>query len=91
MLSELRELADKQENHLTREEVKKFFSKGALNEEQLELVCEYLVSQKIKVDGYQKKEKTEQMQMKNGKETEEKEQGKEEVPTERPDFLGLYL
>lgn len=91
MLSELRELADKQENHLTREEVKKFFSKGALNEEQLELVCEYLVSQKIKVDGYQKKEKTEQMQMKNGKETEEKEQGKEEVPTERPDFLGMYL
>jgi len=87
MLSELRELADKQENHLTREEVKKFFSKGALNEEQLELVCEYLVSQKIKVDGYQKKEKTEQMQMKNGKE----EQGKEEVPTERPDFLGMYL
>lgn len=87
MLSELRELADKQDNYLTKEEVRQFFSEGALSEEQLDLVCEYLVSQKIKVEGYQKKEKTEQSADKNR--TEETEQKKEEP--ERPDFLGMYL
>ena len=82
MLGELRELADKQDNYLTKEEVRQFFSEGALSEEQLDLVCEYLVSQKIKVEGYQKKEKTEQSADKNR--TEETEQKKEEP--ERPPF-----
>ena len=58
MLSELKALADVQGNYLTKEDIKKFFPGDALNEEQFGLVCEYLVSQKIKVDGYEPAQKT---------------------------------
>lgn len=101
MLSELKALADVQGNYLTKEDVKKFFPGDALNEEQFALVCEYLISQKIKVDGYQSAQKPQGAAQSAGmsdmtektSDTEiEKQEGKSETPEEeRPDFLGMYL
>ena len=68
MLSELKALADVQGNYLTKEDIKKFFPGDALNEEQFGLVCEYLVSQKIKVDGYEPAQKTPETAQKTVKE-----------------------
>ena len=68
MLSELKALADVQGNYLTKEDIKKFFPGDALNEEQFGLVCEYLVSQKIKVDGYEPAKKTPETAQKTVKE-----------------------
>jgi len=56
MLSELRAEAEKQGNRLTKAAIKKFFAHAGLNEEQLQLVYEYLVSQKVIVEGYQSPE-----------------------------------
>lgn len=53
MLSEVKELADTRGNKLTVEEVKEFFQNAHLNEEQMRLIYEYLVSQKVKVEGYE--------------------------------------
>lgn len=83
MLSELKKIADEQGNQITKEEVSNFFSKGTLTEEQIELVCEYLTSQKIKVLGYSAKEVA--------KEEEKTEILTEESMEERPDFLEMYL
>ena len=100
MLSELRELADKQDNHLTKEEVKQFFSESAMNEEQVELVCEYLVGRKIKVDGYEagsKVQKTDGKQVgentaeENTADSPKVRMGKKEEEYDYPDFLGMYL
>ena len=68
MLSELKALADVQGNYLTKEDIKKFFPGDALNEEQFGLVCEYLVSQKIKVDGYEPAQMTPETAQKTVKE-----------------------
>ena len=102
MLSELKALADVQGNYLTKEDVKKFFPGDALNEEQFGLVCEYLVSQKIKVDGYEPAQKTPETAQKTVKEhaerasasnpeTEKQEENSETQDGEGPDFLGMYL
>lgn len=40
---------------LTMEDVEKYFEEDVLSEEQVELVCDYLLSQKIAVTGYVKK------------------------------------
>lgn len=102
MLSELKALADVQGNYLTKEDIKKFFPGDALNEEQFGLVCEYLVSQKIKVDGYEPAQKTPETAQKTVKEhaerasasnpeTEKQEENSETQDGEGPDFLGMYL
>lgn len=53
-LNGLLKLAQGQGNQITIEEVKSYFSKDALTEEQTELVFEYLMAQKIAVKGYVK-------------------------------------
>ncbi len=56
-LNGLVEIAKKQGNSITIEEVQEYFSKEALTGEQTELVFDYLLSQKIGVKGYVKLEK----------------------------------
>ena len=51
-LQDLVALAQKQENRITIEEVKRFFSESDLTEEQMELVFDYLLTQKVVVKGY---------------------------------------
>ena len=51
-LSELLLLAQGQENQITVEEVRAFFSKDALTEEQMMLMFDYLLAQKVTVKGY---------------------------------------
>ncbi len=53
-LGDLVEKAKKQESQITIEEVKVFFEKEELTEEQMDLVFDYLLSQKIVVKGYLK-------------------------------------
>lgn len=57
MLSEIKLLADSRNNRLTTAEIDDFFSNAHLEKAQLEMIYEYLISQKIKVEGYQKGEK----------------------------------
>ena len=62
-LSGLLKLAQGQGNEISIDEVKAYFSEDALTEEQVELVFEYLMAQKVSVKGYVKlgaeEEKTE--------------------------------
>lgn len=53
-LNGLLALAKGQESRITIEEVKAYFSEDALTEEQMELVFDYLLTQKISVTGYVK-------------------------------------
>ena len=53
MLSEIKALADRKENYITREEIKDFFRNAHLEEEQFDLLYEYLAGQKIEIEGYQ--------------------------------------
>jgi len=53
-LNHLLKLAQAQGNQITIEEVKAYFSEDALTEEQVELVFEYLMAQKVAVKGYVK-------------------------------------
>lgn len=54
MLSELKAYADTKNNVLSKEEIKEFFTNAHLTDEQYEFIYEYLGSQKIAVEGYQK-------------------------------------
>ena len=54
-LAGIMEMAAEQGDHITVEEVEKYFEEDRLNDEQMDLVCEYLMSQKISVSGYQRK------------------------------------
>ena len=45
-------LAKSQEHHISLEEVEKYFEEDHLSQEQMNLVCEYLMSQKVAVAGY---------------------------------------
>lgn len=51
-LAGILKVATEQDNHMTLEEVEKYFEEDQLNDEQMGLVCEYLMSQKITVSGY---------------------------------------
>ena len=53
-LSNLVEIAKEQDSQITIDEVKTFFEKEELTEEQMELVFDYLLSQKVVVKGYLK-------------------------------------
>ena len=48
MLSEIKELADQKGNVLTLDEVKEFFKNAHLTDEQLNMVCVYLIGEKIR-------------------------------------------
>lgn len=45
-------LAKSQEHHISLEEVEKYFEEDHLSQEQMNLVCEYLMLQKVAVAGY---------------------------------------
>ena len=49
------QMATEQDDRITIEEVEKYFEEDCLNDEQMGLVCEYLMSQKIAVSGYHQK------------------------------------
>ena len=48
------ELAESQEKKITLEEVETYFEDEQLSREQIDLVCDYLLSQKVAVSGYEK-------------------------------------
>jgi DNA-directed RNA polymerase, sigma subunit (sigma70/sigma32) len=68
MLSEIKALAGEKENKLTLEEIKLFFEKANLDEEQLKMVLDYLHSQRVQIDGWEKQiDKTENIEEENDK------------------------
>ncbi|MDO4476032.1 MAG: RNA polymerase sigma factor region1.1 domain-containing protein [Lachnospiraceae bacterium] len=52
MLGEIRKLAEQKGNVLTRQEVNEFFAHAQMTEEQLDMICEYLNEQMIRVEGW---------------------------------------
>ena len=54
-LSGILELGNEKNKVLTTEEVEQYFEEDMLSEEQMELVYDYLLTQKISVMGYEKK------------------------------------
>ena len=68
LLSEMKEIADRKGNCLTMEEIRDFFQNAHLTEEQLKMVCEYLVGEKIRIEGFQSEKKPDQT--KEGREEE---------------------
>ena len=60
-LEELLEQADVQDKRLTNEQIKEFFAEDGLTEEQMLLVYDFFMSQKIVVSGYYKQQTTEQI------------------------------
>lgn len=54
-LSGILGLAEEQSGRMTLEEVEKYFEDDHLSQEQTDLVCDYLMSQKVIVKGYEKK------------------------------------
>lgn len=60
-LEGLLEQADVQDKRLTNEQIKEFFAEDGLTEEQMLLVYDFLMSQKIVVSGYYKQQTTEQI------------------------------
>lgn len=51
-LSDILKLADEQGNRMSLEDIEKFFEEDRLSKEQINLVCDYLLSQKVAVTGY---------------------------------------
>lgn len=71
-LYQILEVAESQGRKMSMEEVEKFFEEDALSEEQIGLVCDYLLSQKVAVSGYVRaagivKEQTEEGEAKEQK------------------------
>lgn len=54
-LSGILRLAEEKEMRLNIEEIEKYFEDDGLSQEQIALVCDYLLSQKVIVSGYEKK------------------------------------
>lgn len=54
-LAGILEVATEQEHRITLEEVEKYFEEDHLSEEQIGLVCEYLMSQKVVVAGFKQR------------------------------------
>ena len=57
LLEEFKEQADLQGGSVTRQEVEEYFSRAGLSDEQLDMICDYLTSQYITVEGYEAKKK----------------------------------
>ena len=87
MLSELKAYADTKNNVLNKKEIKEFFKNANLTEEQYEFIYEYLNSQKIAVEGYQKTAP----EMAEAPDTEVSEEEMRQVQEEEDAFLKMYL
>lgn len=75
MLSEIKELADQRGNRLTTEEVQEFFANARLEEEQLKLIYEYLLGEKIQVIGYESEtERKQVLRPEDGQEDQEQQE-----------------
>ena len=71
-LEQLLEQADAQDKRLTNDQIKEFFAEDGLTEEQMLLVYDFLMSQKIVVSGYYKQESAEDTVLENNFTDEEK-------------------
>lgn len=87
MLSELKAYADTKNNVLSKEEIKEFFKNAHLTDEQYEFIYEYLGSQKITVEGYQKAVPEAEEATDKGDQAETPLQDSQEEDT----FLNMYL
>lgn len=87
MLSELKAYADTKNNVLSKEEIKEFFKNAHLTDEQYEFIYEYLGSQKIAVEGYQKAAPEAEEATDKGDQAETPLQDSQEEDT----FLNMYL
>lgn len=87
MLSELKAYADTKNNVLSKEEIKEFFKNAHLTDEQYEFIYEYLGSQKIAVEGYQKAASEAEEATVKGDQAETPLQDSQEEDT----FLNMYL
>lgn len=87
MLSELKAYADTKNNVLSKEEIKEFFKNAHLTDEQFEFIYEYLGSQKIEVEGYQKAVPEAEEATDKGDQAETPLQDSQEEDT----FLNMYL
>lgn len=87
MLSELKAYADTKNNVLSKEEIKEFFKNAHLTDEQYEFIYEYLGSQKIAVEGYQKAASEAEEATAKGDQAETPIQDSQEEDT----FLNMYL
>lgn len=96
LLSEIRELANAKENHLTLDEINIFFKDVSLGEEQLELVYSYLEANRITIEGHRKNEAIKLFEEKEEetKESDSKEDIKpdsDNVSLEDNKYLSMYL
>ena len=57
LLEEFKEQADLKGGSVTRGEVEEYFSRAGLSDEQLDMICDYLTSQYITVEGYASQKK----------------------------------
>lgn len=57
MLSEIKELADAKGGRLTVDQIDDFFASAQLAGEQMEMIYEYLESQKIQVEGWKQRKR----------------------------------
>lgn len=80
-LSQILEMARQQDNHIEIKEVEEFFEEDHLSEEQMDLVCEYLLSEKVAVIGYVKEAGT----------IEEIEEEEKHLTQEEQNYLCDYL
>lgn len=83
-LYDILEAAQNQGRKMTIEEVEKFFEEDQLSKEQIGLVCEYLLSQKVAVSGYEKATGT-------IKEQSEEQDEAEKLREEEQRYLDEYL
>lgn len=107
LLKDIIEIARSQDNKLTIEEVKAYIKDLSLNEAQLEPIFDYLIANKIKIEGYKNNIPTEFHNYNNeesqdivnhskemmNEEVEKEERSIEEIQQEREDaeFLNMYL
>lgn len=89
MLSEIKELADAKGGRLTVDQIDDFFASAQLAGEQMEMIYEYLESQKIQVEGW-KQEKKSSLFGEMG-ETEETEEGTDLPEKEQTSAMEVYL
>ena len=78
-LGELLAIAANKENRMTQQEVELFFQEDKLNAEQMNLVSEFLMSQKVKVVGYE------------GKTEESAGEVKDTLSQQEKDYVAEYL
>ena len=94
MLSEIKSLADTKGNLLTVQEINDFFSNAHLGQEQLEMVYEYLKSQRITVVGYEKRNEQASALFEETKDEPEEDQeadSQETVGVDRWEGMQFYL